>query len=91
MKQPRVYLEHARKKAKLEWVGFHDFRHFRATQWVRLGVDLKTVQEYLGHQDIHTTMRYAHFAPDHAARSVIEAQRREQIELAAGIEAAGNK
>jgi hypothetical protein len=39
---------------------------------VRLGVDLKTAQEYLGHQDIHTRMRYAHFAPDHAARSVIE-------------------
>ena len=61
----------------LDWVHPEDFRHFRATQWVRLGVDLKTVQQLLGHADIHTTMRYAHFAPQHAARSIVEAQRNE--------------
>jgi hypothetical protein len=33
----------------------------------------------------------AHLAPNHAVRSVIEAQRQEQTELAAGTEAAGNK
>jgi site-specific recombinase XerD len=55
------------------------------------GVDLGTVKEYLGHADIHTTMWYAHFAPSHAVRSVIEAQCQEQAELAAGTEAAGNK
>jgi integrase len=59
------------------WVHPEDFRHFRATQWVTLGVDLKTVQQLLGHADIHTTMRYAHFAPHHAARSIVEAQREE--------------
>jgi hypothetical protein len=36
-------------------------------------------------------MRYAHFAPGHAQRSVNEAQRQEQTELAAVHEAAGNK
>jgi hypothetical protein len=36
-------------------------------------------------------MRYAHFAPNHAAQSVIDAQRSEQQELAAGTEAVGNK
>src|SRR2546430_10466252 len=46
--------------------GFHDFRHFRASQWVMRGIDLRTVQELLGHRDITTTMRYAHFAPNHA-------------------------
>jgi integrase len=91
MKMPRESLERARKKAKLEWVGFHDFRHFRASQWVMRDVDLRTVKEYLGHADIHTTMRYAHFAPDHARNRVIDAQRREQEELAAATEAAGNK
>ena len=67
----------------MEWVGFHDFRHFRATQWVKQGIDLRTVQELLGHRDITTTMRYAHFAPMHASRRIIEAQKLEKAELTA--------
>src|SRR5262249_36312582 len=66
MRMPRESIERAMTKAKLEWVGFHDFRHFRASQWVMRGVDIPTVKDYLGHADIHTTMRYAHFAPSHA-------------------------
>ena len=71
-------------KAELEWVSIHDLRHFRATQWIQRGVDLRTVQELLGHSSITTTMRYAHFAPSHASRSILEAQRSEQLELVAG-------
>jgi len=29
------------------------------------GVDIRTVQELLGHKDIRMTMRYSHVAPDH--------------------------
>ena len=97
VKAPRRPLYQGRKAAKLPWVGFHDFRHFRATQWVMGGLDLRTVQELLGHRDIQTTMRYAHFAPDHAAKRVIEIQRQEAEQLrqqtgnreAAGDESAG--
>lgn len=71
----------AQAQTGLDWVHPEDFRHFRATQWVKQGVDPVTVQEYLGHADIHTTMRYAHFAPRHAAQSIIEAQRGEAISL----------
>ena len=67
----------AKEKAGLGWVGFHDLRHFRASQWVMQGVDIRTVQELLGHQSITTTMRYAHFAPHHATQSIREVQRRE--------------
>jgi len=66
----RDRLDDARGKVGLDWVSFHDFPHFRATQWVMRGVDLRSVRELLGHADIHTTMRYAHFSPDHAAQSV---------------------
>ena len=71
-----------RAKAKLDWVSIHDLRHFRATQWVQRGVDLRSVQELLGHSSITTTMTYAHFAASHASRSILEAQRLEQQELA---------
>jgi len=37
-------LDRARKKVGFEWVGFHDFRH--------RGVDLRTVQELMGHDGI---------------------------------------
>ena len=77
----RAPFDKARMVTGMGWVNPEDFRHFRATQWVRLGVDLKTVQQLLGHADIHTTMRYAHFAPKHAARSIVEAQRDEAQSL----------
>ena len=67
----------AKDEAKVE-CRFHDLRHYRASSWVRLGVDLRTVQELRGHADIHTTMRYSHFAPSHAVRAVREAERLER-------------
>lgn len=76
-KDPRGPFDEGKKAAELEWVGFHDLRYFRATQWVKLGIDLRTVQELLGHSTITTTMRYAHFAPAHAARSILQAQKKE--------------
>lgn len=74
-KDPRESFNTAKKAAKLNWVSLHDLRHFRATQWVRNGIDLRTVQGLLGHASIQTTMRYAHFAPKHAARSVHEVEK----------------
>jgi integrase len=80
-KDPRGPFFKGREKAGLEWVSFHDLRHFRATQWVMRGVDLRTVQELLGHSTITTTMQYAHYAPTHANRSLMEAQKAEVREL----------
>jgi integrase len=78
---PRGPFERGKKKAKLEWVGFHDLRRFRATQWVIQGVDLVTIQTLLGHKSIATTMRYVHLSPTYTARVVVEAQRREALAL----------
>ena len=35
------------------------------------GVDLKTVQELLGHANLTMTLRYSHLAPAHQARAVM--------------------
>jgi len=88
LRAPRKELYAGRKAAGLEWVGFHGLRHFRATQWVKHGVDIRTVKEWLGHRDIQTTMRYAHFAATHAQKNFANA---EKLEIAELIRPAGEK
>jgi integrase len=51
-------------------VRFHDLRHTFASHLVMGGVDIRTVQELLGHKDIRMTMRYSHLAPDHMRKAV---------------------
>lgn len=53
----------------------HDCRHTFASRLVADGVDLRTVQEVLGHESITTTMRYLHLMPD-AHQRVRQALRR---------------
>lgn len=44
----------------LEGVVPHSFRHLYATAAIKGGVDARTVQKYLGHEDVRTTVRYMH-------------------------------
>ena len=53
-------LKKACRKAGLDDVTWHTFRHTFASRLNREGADLVTVKELLGHSDIKTTMRYAH-------------------------------
>jgi integrase len=60
----------ARKKAKLDWVGFHDLRHYFASMAVMSGIDFKTIAEWLGHQDggMLVGKVYGHLLPEHKQR-----------------------
>ncbi len=49
---------------------WHDLRHTFASHLVMAGVDIRTVQELLGHKTLEMTMRYSHLAPAHKAAAV---------------------
>ncbi len=77
---PEKKLRQGRRSANLPWVALHTLRHFRISQWVRQGIDIRTVKEFAGHDDISTTMGYMHLFEGHAIASVREAQAAEKLE-----------
>ena len=46
------------KRAELTDFYLHKFRATRATLWLQAGIDIKSVQQMLGHSDLASTMRY---------------------------------
>ena len=57
----RRYKE-ALSRAGLRALRFHDLRHTFGTRMIAKA-DIRRVQEWMGHADIQTTMRYLHYAP----------------------------
>jgi integrase len=58
------------KKAGVLKFRWHDIRHTFASRLVMAGVDLRTVQQFMGHKSIVTTMRYAHLSPEHGKAAI---------------------
>jgi len=48
----------------------HQLRHGRATQMLREGVSIRTVQEALGHASVQTTQIYTHIQNDEVQRAM---------------------
>ncbi len=70
IKNPRKWFATALEQAKIKGVTWHTLRHTFASRLVMAGVDLKTVQELMGHKTIAMTARYAHLAPTHKLQAL---------------------
>lgn len=71
----RESLKIARKAAGLEWLGFHDLRHYFCSMCVMAGIDFMTIAAWMGHKDggILVGKVYGHLLDEHrhrAARSL---------------------
>jgi site-specific recombinase XerD len=67
---PRRWFDPAVKAAGLQSFTWHCLRHTFASRLVMAGVDIRTVQELLGHKTIGMTVRYSHLAPKHTLAAV---------------------
>ena len=52
------------RRAGLRPLRFHDLRHTFGTRMI-VRADIRRVQEWMGHADIQTTMKYLHDVPRH--------------------------
>jgi integrase len=66
----REWFEQALAEAKITNFRWHDLRHTFASRLVMAGVDIRTVQELMGHKTIQMTLRYSHLAPQHQLEAV---------------------
>jgi integrase len=74
----------ALKRAGLRALRFHDLRHTFGTRMIAKA-DIRRVQEWMGHADIQTTMRYLHYAPrEEDAQLVAEAFQVQAPDASAG-------
>jgi site-specific recombinase XerD len=69
-REPRRWFEAVLKDAKVANFSWHCLRHTFASRLVMAGVDIRTVQELLGHKTIAMTVRYSHLAPKHTLAAV---------------------
>ncbi|MBW8060541.1 MAG: site-specific integrase [Solirubrobacterales bacterium] len=60
----------ALKRAGLRKLRFHDLRHTFGTRMIAK-VDIRRVQEWMGHADIQTTMKYLHYVPRKADAALV--------------------
>ena len=61
---PSHHFKRLINKHGLSVIRFHDLRHSSGTYLMYLGFSVKEIQEWLGHADINTTLKYLHFDMD---------------------------
>jgi integrase len=69
-REPRRWFEPVLKDGTVTNFSWHCLRHTFASRLVMTGVDIRRVQELLGHKTIAMTVRYSHLAPQHTLAAV---------------------
>ena len=90
IKNPRKWFTTALEQAKIQGVTWHTLRHTFASRLVMGKVDLKTVQELMGHKTIAMTARYAHLAPTHKLQALETLVRPGSVSVQSGYKLATN-
>lgn len=70
LRSPRYWWEAALEKAALDDFHWHDLRHTFASRCVMAGVDLRTLQQLLGHKTLQMVVRYSHLSQSHELAAV---------------------
>jgi integrase len=70
LKSVRTAFKAACRRAEINGLRFHDLRHTFASRLVRMGVDLITVKEILGHSSVTITERSTHTLQEQKQRAV---------------------
>jgi integrase len=83
----RYNFNRLKKKLNIQDFHFHDLRHTFASYLVMNGVDLRTVQELLGHKSFAMTQRYSHLSQEHKKDAVNRLLH--DTNLAQGVEKTG--
>jgi integrase len=86
----QAMLATALEQAEIEGVTWHTLRHTFASRLVMAGVDLKTLQELMGHKTIAMTARYAHLAPTHKLQVLETLVRPGSVSVQSGYKLATN-
>ena len=60
-------------RAKVDPIVFHDLRHTFGTLCAAKGIDVVSIQTWMGHADLATTRRYMHHAPKHNEAALLTA------------------
>lgn len=69
IRSTQLVFKEAMKKAKInKQIGIHGLRHSYATHLLEYGTDISHIQKLMGHNDIKTTLIYAHVSDKNTAK-----------------------
>ena len=69
----------AATQAGIEKITMHQLRHAFCSHALMAGVDPRTVQLWMGHANINTTLRYAHSSPAHEREAMQRISYRDEV------------
>ncbi|HEY2470140.1 MAG TPA: site-specific integrase [Terracidiphilus sp.] len=70
LQNPRYWWDSVLDRAGIKDFHWHDLRHTFASRCIMAGVDLRTLQQLLGHKTLQMVVRYSHLSQSHELAAV---------------------